>query len=213
MKKVSLETSDKTLIPWQPLRPGCPLTKLNFGDSMGRMVKPVCKGPLSPAWAGEVIPLLVPIESLRKGMPRLAAVTAAFTTTLCASHILPLSSLAAVRGWKWLPASLEPFVLWPGGPCQMKTKPASSKDSPGVQRCRLSEGSSSSPWCRGNSRVPSQYHSCSPNCFPSTSMVCNQEMGKPHAQDDGDIKTETNSLSDRAMLDVRPLNQPGRWPR
>lgn len=151
-KKVSLETSDKTLMPWQPLRSGCILTKPDIGDSMGGMVKAVCKGPLSPAWAGEVIPLPMPIGSLRKVMARLAAVTAAFAITLCASHILlslPQSSLAAVRGWKWLPASLEPFVLWPGGPCQMKAKAASSKDSPGVQGCRLSGDSTSLVWCQG----------------------------------------------------------------
>lgn len=85
-------------------------------------------------------------------MARLVAVTAAFTITLCASHILPslpLSSSAAVRGWKWLPASLDSFVLWLGGPCQMKAKAASSKDSPGVQGCRLSGDSTSSPWCQG----------------------------------------------------------------
>lgn len=214
-KKVSLETSDKTLMPWQPLRSGCILTKPDIGDSMGGMVKAVCKGPLSPAWAGEVIPLPMPIGSLRKVMARLAAVTAAFTITLCASHILlslPQSSLAAVRGWKWLPASLEPLVLWPGGPCQMKAR------LPAARTLQESRGADSQgtalAWsgARGESRVSSQYHGFSSNCFPSTSLVCSHKMGKPHAQSDGDTKTETNSLSDRAMLDKRPPKQPGHWP-
>lgn len=214
MKKISLGTSEKALMPWQPLRSGCPLTKRDIGHSMGGMVEPGCKGPPSPAWAGELIPLLMPLWPLRKGMARLAAVTAAFTTILCFPHPAqpPLSSLAAGCGWKWLPASLEPFVLRPEGPCQMKAKAARART---LQKSRGagSQGAAvAHPGARGESRVSSQYHSCPSKCFPSTSMVCSHKMGKPHTQDDGDTKTEMNSLSDRAMLDMRPPKQPGHWP-
>lgn len=47
MKKVSLKAPDKTLMPWQPLRAGCPLTKLDISDSMGEWSSRCARDPES----------------------------------------------------------------------------------------------------------------------------------------------------------------------
>lgn len=86
------------------------------------------------------------------------------------------------------------------------------KDSPGVKRYCLLEGSSAGGHLSASreSKESGWYHGCSQNCSPSAVLVCNQ--GKPHAQCDGVTKTEVNSLSDQAMLDTRPPISAGHQP-
>lgn len=72
MNEVSLETSNRTFISWQPVMPGGSSTKLAVGDRMA-------KGQIGAEGTTEFCPgscaalQLTPTQSLKKGMATVAA--------------------------------------------------------------------------------------------------------------------------------------------
>lgn len=174
MDEVSLETSNKHSSPGSP---GGPSPELALGGGManGQVMSgytPCPPAPARPVLEEEHSHWLLQHSSSCSGP----------------SSILPRlvpSSLTAGRGWKRLFCCIS-FVLRPKGllpdagqACQQQT---------------LSRSQEISPRCQGGQRGVRPTPWLLPELLPTTSVLCTRNLGKPHAQCDGVLKNEADSL-------------------